>query len=212
MWWVCTIPGVGKWFTLGVIQALITYFDLPRPVLNSSTSGTELFTLLQCDSTAILKLPAIALRTPLGRMIYPLVWKNYQNESKQILNYLDESPNLIQGYCLQVRYFRGKQYLPVLYISNALLVSAVLVKMKLGDNGCGHIYDVTKVYLKLVSGYVTSYLTIVSAFGRLCGHTTQLTTVLITLCKFFVCCFWFPPRARFTLGFYFAYLISCSFR
>ena len=28
--------------------------------------------------------------------------------------------------------------------------------------------------------------------------------VPISLRKFFVCCFWFPPR--FTLGFYFAYL------
>ena len=47
--------------------------------------------------------------------------------------------------------------------------------------GCGHIYDVTKVYLM-------SYLTVVSAFGRHCGHTTQLTKkqlVLISPCKFF---------------------------
>ena len=63
-------------------------------------------------------------------------------------------------------------------------------------NGCGHIYNVTKVKLKLVSSYLTSYLTVVSAFGRHCGHTS--------LCNFFVCCFWFPPRFR--LGFYFAYL------
>ena len=91
VWWVCTIPGVGIWFTLGVIQALITRFASSRPVLNSSTSATELFTLLQSDSTTILKLSAIAVRTPLRRMIYPLV--NYQNESKQILNYLDERPS-----------------------------------------------------------------------------------------------------------------------
>ena len=32
-------------------------------------------------------------------------------------------------------------------------------------------------YLKLVSSYMMSYLTVVSAFGRHCGHTTQLTTV-----------------------------------
>ena len=53
-----------------------------------------------------------------------------------------------------------------------------------------------------------SYLTVVSTLGRHCGHTTQLTTVLISICKFFVCCFWFPPR--FTLGFYFAYVCSSS--
>ena len=38
------------------------------------------------------------------------------------------------AYFLQVPYFRRKQYLPFLYISNALLVSAVHLKMKLGDN------------------------------------------------------------------------------
>ena len=52
-----------------------------------------------------------------------------------------------------------------------------------------------------MSSYVTSYLTVVSAFGRHCGHTTQLKQlVLISLCKFFVCCFCFPPL--FTLGLY----------
>ena len=46
---------------------------------------------------------------------------------------------------------------------------------------------------------MTSYLTVVSAFGRLCGHTTQLTTV-----TFLFVVFGFP--LGFTLGFYFAYL------
>ena len=87
MGWVRTIVGVGKPFTLGVIQALITSFGVSRPVLNRSTAWTELFTLLQSDSTTNLKLSAIVVRTPLRRMIYPLV--NYQNESKHILNYLD---------------------------------------------------------------------------------------------------------------------------
>ena len=38
------------------------------------------------------------------------------------------------GYCLQVLYFRAQQKLAFLHISNALLVTAVHVKMKLGDN------------------------------------------------------------------------------
>ena len=38
------------------------------------------------------------------------------------------------GYCLQVSYFRAQQWLAVLHISNALLVTAVHVKMKLADN------------------------------------------------------------------------------
>ena len=37
-------------------------------------------------------------------------------------------------YCLQVSYFRAQQKLAFLHISNALLVTAVHVKMKLGDN------------------------------------------------------------------------------
>ena len=89
VWWVRTIVGVGIWFTLGVIQAFKTYFGVPRPVLNRSTALAELFALLQSDSSTPLKLPAIAVRTPLGRMIYPLIWNNCQNKSKQILNYLD---------------------------------------------------------------------------------------------------------------------------
>ena len=41
---------------------------------------------------------------------------------------------MIKGYCLQVSYFRGQQYLTFLHISNALLVTAVHVNMKLVDN------------------------------------------------------------------------------
>ena len=37
-------------------------------------------------------------------------------------------------YCLQVSDFRAQQLLAFLHISNALLVTAVHVKMKLGDN------------------------------------------------------------------------------
>ena len=43
-------------------------------------------------------------------------------------------PLIIQGYCLQVSYFRAQQYLVFLHMSNALLVTAVHVKMKLWDN------------------------------------------------------------------------------
>ena len=38
------------------------------------------------------------------------------------------------GYCVQVSYFRAQQKLAFLHISNALLVTAVHVKMKLEDN------------------------------------------------------------------------------
>ena len=38
------------------------------------------------------------------------------------------------GYCLQVPYFSAEQWLALLNISNALLVTAVHVKMKIGDN------------------------------------------------------------------------------
>ena len=38
------------------------------------------------------------------------------------------------GYCLQVSNFRAQQWLAFWHISNALLVTAVHVKMKLGDN------------------------------------------------------------------------------
>ena len=38
------------------------------------------------------------------------------------------------GYCVQVSYFRAQQKLEFLHILNALLVPAVHVKMKLGDN------------------------------------------------------------------------------
>ena len=38
------------------------------------------------------------------------------------------------GYCLQVPCFHAQQQLAFLHISNALLVTAVHVKMKLGDN------------------------------------------------------------------------------
>ena len=38
------------------------------------------------------------------------------------------------GYCLQVSYFRAQQKLAFLHISNALLVTAVHVEIKLGDN------------------------------------------------------------------------------
>ena len=41
---------------------------------------------------------------------------------------------IIQGYCLQVSYIRGQQNLTFRHISNALLFTAVHVKMKLGDN------------------------------------------------------------------------------
>ena len=37
-------------------------------------------------------------------------------------------------YCLQVSYFRAQQQLTFLHISNALLVTAFHVKMKLRDN------------------------------------------------------------------------------
>ena len=38
------------------------------------------------------------------------------------------------GYYLQVSYFHAQQWLAFLHISNALLVTAVHVKMKAGDN------------------------------------------------------------------------------
>ena len=38
------------------------------------------------------------------------------------------------GYCLQISNFRAQQWLAFWRISNALLVTAVHVKMKLGDN------------------------------------------------------------------------------
>ena len=38
------------------------------------------------------------------------------------------------GYCLQISNFRAQQWLAFWHISNALLVTAVHVKMKLGDS------------------------------------------------------------------------------
>ena len=40
-------------------------------------------------------------------------------------------PLIIQGYCLQVSYSRAQQQLAFLHMSNAMLVTAVHVKMKL---------------------------------------------------------------------------------
>ena len=42
--------------------------------------------------------------------------------------------SIIQGFCLQVSYFRGQQNLTFRHISNALLFTAVHVKMKLVDD------------------------------------------------------------------------------
>ena len=43
-------------------------------------------------------------------------------------------PLIIQGYCLQVSYFRAQQQQAFLHMSNAMLVTAFHVNMKLWDN------------------------------------------------------------------------------
>ena len=85
VWWVGTIFGVVIWCTLGVIQALKTNFQSPRPVLKSSTAWAELFTLLQCYSTTPLELSTIA-PTPLRSVIHPSIWMGDQNETNNAIN------------------------------------------------------------------------------------------------------------------------------
>ena len=61
---------------------------------------------------------------------------------------------VIQGYCLQVSCFRGQQWPTFLRISNAWLVTAVHVKMKLGDNTLKFwgSYEICDQKLELLSG------------------------------------------------------------
>ena len=58
------------------------------------------------------------------------------------------------GYCVRVSYFRAQQWLAFLHISNALLVTAFHLKMKLRDNALNNLrlsLVMTKLPIKKVT-------------------------------------------------------------